>query len=77
MDIEQINNNQQLANPNQGISNQRRPFRCRCIRSRCCGYTLFTKYIDPVLKQERQLLVPLQDVTIKGVLEAGHAILDV
>lgn len=45
--------------------------------SRKCGYTMYTKYVDPELKQERQLLVPLKDVTIKGILEAGHATLDV
>lgn len=38
---------------------------------------MYTKFVDPQLKQERQLLVPLQDVTINGSLEAGHAILDV
>lgn len=54
----------------------RRPFRCRC-RCRPCGYTLYTKYVDPILKQERQLLVPLQDVAIQGIIEAGHATLDV
>ena len=38
---------------------------------------MYTKFVDPDLNQERQLLVPLQDVTIKGILEAGHATLDV
>lgn len=38
---------------------------------------MYMKYVDPELKYERQLLVPLKDVDIQGVLEAGHAILDV
>lgn len=38
---------------------------------------MYTKYIEPVKKKELQLLVPLQDVTIQGILEAGHATLDV
>jgi hypothetical protein len=38
---------------------------------------MYTKYADPESKQEKQLLVPLQDVTIQGVLEAGLATLDV
>ncbi len=38
---------------------------------------MYTKYVDPVLKEERQLLIPLQDVNIQGVIEAGHAIIDV
>ena len=38
---------------------------------------MYMRYVDPELKYERQLLVPLKDVDIQGVLEAGHAILDV
>lgn len=38
---------------------------------------MWTKVIDPVVKMERQILVPLKDVKVQGQLEAGHATLDV
>ena len=38
---------------------------------------MFTKYIEPQSNKERKLLVPLQDVTILGDLEAGLASLNV
>lgn len=52
------------------------PFRLK-DKTKPHGYSLYTKYLEPVKKKELQLLVPLQDVTIQGILEAGHATLDV
>ena len=52
------------------------PLRQRCQR-KCCAYTLWTKYIDANLNMEQQLLVPLQNVHIKSVINAGHAMIDI
>ena len=53
------------------------PFRCRCD-SDCCRTVLWS---HPTYQEQnsasKQLLVPLTDVQIKGVLEAGHATIDV
>lgn len=50
----------------------------RNTQCRCCSLALWwNKVIDPQLKEERQLLVPLKHVKVVGILEAGHAVLDV
>lgn len=64
--IEDILNDSQL----------RLPFRHLCQR-KCCSTTMWTNYVDPLTQQSNKLLVPLKDVNIKGILEAGHATLDV
>ena len=53
------------------------PFRQRCDR-KCCSTALWTRPSNPKPNTaQKQLLVPLTDVQIKGVLEAGHATIDV
>ena len=58
------------------FSKRKFPFRQVCER-KCCSTTMWTKYVDPKTKKSSKLLVPLQDVNIRGVLEAEHATLDV
>jgi hypothetical protein len=62
---------------------RRVPFRQRCQR-KCCGTVLWTKPQQTesdmkkgTLAAQKQLLVPLNDVHIEGVLEAGHATINV
>lgn len=38
---------------------------------------MWTKIVDPVLKAERQLLVPLKNVSIKALINSGIATVDV
>ena len=58
------------------LPEERIPFRQRCQR-KCCSYALWTKYIDAKLNTEQQLLVPLQNVHIDGVITSGHAVVNV
>lgn len=51
----------------------RRPFRFRCQKPKCCRCCLWFKHYNPVEQKEQQALVPLKSVNIQGTLEAGHA----
>ena len=53
------------------------PFRERCQR-KCCNTVLWTHCPNQNANAPiKQLLVPLTDVHIQGILEAGHATIDV